>query len=63
MTSSFSLDEAKNQIYDNGFYVIEDSALGSSFEEMLERQSQFSFSTDTGFKFCHDFILLDPVCL
>jgi hypothetical protein len=61
MTSGFSVDEAKKEIYQNGFYVIENPALGSAFEQMTKDEVAFDISSDTGFDFCLKFVLSEPV--
>ncbi|RSL44578.1 hypothetical protein CEP54_014624 [Fusarium duplospermum] len=53
-------DEAKEEIYRNGFHVIENPELGSEFEKMLKDEVKLDFSSDTGFNFCLQFVLLNP---
>ncbi|KAF5538306.1 hypothetical protein FPHYL_12542 [Fusarium phyllophilum] len=52
MSAGFSVDEAKKDIYQIGFHVIEDPALGSAFEQMTKDEAAFDISSDTGFEFC-----------
>lgn len=63
MSSGFSVDEAKKDIYQIGFHVIEDPALGSAFEQMTKDEAAFDISSDTGFEFCFKFVLSEPVGL
>ncbi|KAF5240551.1 hypothetical protein FANTH_9522 [Fusarium anthophilum] len=60
MTSGFSVDEAKKDIYQIGFHVIENPALGSAFEQMTKDEAAFDISSDTGFEFCLKFVLSEP---
>lgn len=63
MMSEFSFDEAKKNIYDTGFYAIENPKLGSRFAELRKHGSSLGFSEEAGFDFCREFVLLDPVSL
>ncbi|KAG7424311.1 hypothetical protein Forpi1262_v014555 [Fusarium oxysporum f. sp. raphani] len=55
MSSEFSVDEAKREIYEDGFFVIENPTLG----ERMDVNMAYNFSSETGFKFCYDFVLSD----
>ncbi|RTE69301.1 hypothetical protein BHE90_016320 [Fusarium euwallaceae] len=59
--SELSIDEAKTHIQEDGFYIIKNADLGSRFQEMRENQRSFSFEEDTGFSFCREFVLSNPV--
>ncbi|EXM14145.1 hypothetical protein FOTG_17445 [Fusarium oxysporum f. sp. vasinfectum 25433] len=59
MTSSISVDEAKEQICENGFYAVDDPEIGSSIEEMDEKELSYNFSDETGYDFCLKNVLLN----
>jgi hypothetical protein len=57
------VDEAKKQISENGFFMMEDPEIGSSIEEMKAKQLSFDFSEEAGFDFCRERVLLNSVSL
>ncbi|KAI3572125.1 hypothetical protein IWW34DRAFT_811323 [Fusarium oxysporum f. sp. albedinis] len=59
MTSSISVDEAKKQICENGFYAIDEPEIGSSIQEMDEKELSYDFSDETGYDFCLKNVLLN----
>jgi hypothetical protein len=61
MTSNSSVDEARGQICENGFYAINDPEIGLQIQEMEEKQLSFDFSDEAGFTFCLNNVLLNSV--
>ncbi|CAI6099527.1 unnamed protein product [Clonostachys chloroleuca] len=59
MASDILPDEAKKQIYQDGFFMLGDPKVGSSIEEMKAKQKSFDFSGEAGFEFCRDRVLLN----
>lgn len=55
--------EAKKQILENGFFMMEDPEIGSSIDEMKAKQLSFDFSDEAGFNFCRERVLLNSVSL
>jgi len=58
-TIEFSLEEAKESLQKNGFFFIQDSAVGDRVQEMEERD--FPIVTVYGLRFCKLYVLGDKV--
>ncbi|UPK91749.1 hypothetical protein LCI18_002684 [Fusarium solani-melongenae] len=60
IAARFTVDEAKAQVEEHGFYVIEDTTIGSRVDEMIQKDYRFNLSEETGFNFWRDVVLSSP---
>lgn len=56
-----SIDEARSHIFNDGFVKIDDPVIGLSIETMRTKGLSFDLSKETGFDFCQDHVLNNPV--
>ncbi|KAF5019280.1 hypothetical protein F66182_8733 [Fusarium sp. NRRL 66182] len=60
MSSNTSVEEAKADIYNKGFYKLDDAEIGSRIDAMRAGDLDFGLYSESGFDFCRGSILLNP---
>lgn len=61
MVSDIFVDEATAQIYNDGFFMMENPQIGLKIEGMKANRQSFDFSEEAGFHFWHESVHLNVV--
>jgi hypothetical protein len=60
-TTTFSFEDAKTALAEDGLYIIQDPTVGLHISEMERNGFQFSSSSKAGLDFCKSNVLEDEV--
>ncbi len=61
MSTSISVEETRKALAEDGYYCIQDPAIGLRILEMEQNGFQFSPGSEAGWEFCKQNVLKDTV--